>query len=71
MYMTTSNTASGLGTITVKAASQDNLVALNRNASVTTNPVFNPVNTGTSSPLVPPPPPPNYDPAAYVPVPRP
>ena len=71
IYMTTSNTASGLGTITVKAASQDNLTALNRNASVTTNPIFNPVNTGTSSPLVPPPPPPTYDPAVNVPVPVP
>ena len=71
IYMTTSNTGSGLGTINVKAASQDNLTALNRNATVTTNPIFNPINTGTTSPLVPPPPPPNYDPAANVPVPRP
>jgi hypothetical protein len=71
IYMTTSNTASGLGTITVKAASQDNLTALNRNASVTTNPIFNPVNTGTTSPQVPPPPPPTYDPAVNVPVPVP
>jgi hypothetical protein len=71
IYMTTSNTGSGLGTINVKAASQDNLTALNRNASVTTNPIFNPINTGTTSPLVPPPPPPTYNPAVVVPTPRP
>ena len=69
--MTTSSTGAGLGTINVKAASQDNLTALNRNASVTTNPIFNPVNTGTTSPQVPPPPPPTYDPAVVVPTPLP
>jgi hypothetical protein len=71
IYVTTSNTSSGLGTITLKAASQDNLTALNQNATVTTNPIFNPINTGTTTPLVPPPPPPTYSPAAYVPVPQP
>jgi hypothetical protein len=71
IYLTTTNTTTGLGTINVKAASQDNLTALNRNASVTTNPIFNPLNTGTTVPLLPPPPPPNYDPAAVVPVPLP
>jgi hypothetical protein len=71
IYMTTSSTGAGLGTINVKAASQDNLTALNRNASVTTNPIFNPVNTGTTSPQVPPPPPPTYDPAVVVPTPVP
>jgi hypothetical protein len=69
IYLTTTNTTSGLGTIDVKAASQDNLTALNHNASVTTNPIFNPLNTGTTTPLLPPPPPPNYDPAVVVPVP--
>jgi len=69
IYLTTSNTATGLTSLTIKASSQDNLVALNNNATVTTNPIFNPINTGTTSPLVPPPPPPNYDPAAVVPVP--
>jgi len=67
IYLTTSSTGAGLGTITVKAASQDNLTALNRNATVTTNPIFNPVNTGSTSPLVPPPPPPTYNPAVVVP----
>ena len=70
IYLTTSNTTTGLTSLTIKAASQDNLVALNKNATVTTNPIFNPSNTGTSSPLAPPPPPPNYNPAAIVPVPR-
>ena len=69
IYLTTTNTAAGLGTINIKAASQDNLTALNRNASVTTNPIFNPLNTGTTSPLLPPPPPPNYDPSVVVPLP--
>ena len=71
IYITTSNTSAGLGAITIKAASQDNLTALNRNATVTTNPIFNPLNTGTTSPLLPPPPPPNYSPAAVVPTPLP
>ena len=71
IYLTTSSTAAGLGTITAKAASQDNLTALNHNATVTTNPIFNPINTGTTSPLVPPPPPPTYNPAAVVPTPIP
>ena len=71
IYLTTSNTTSGLNNLTIKAASQDNLVALNRNATVTTAPPFNPTNTGTTSPLVPPPPPPNYDPSAIVPLPTP
>jgi hypothetical protein len=71
IYMTTSSTAAGLGTINVKAASQDNLTALNRNATVTTNPIFNPINTGTTTPLVPPPPPPTYNPATVVPTPIP
>ena len=71
IYLTTSNTTTGLTSLSIKAASQDNLVALNRNATVTTNPIFNPANTGTSSPLTPPPPPPNYDPALIVPLPAP
>jgi len=71
IYLTTSNTATGLTSLSIKAASQDNLTALNNNATVTTNPIFNPVNTGTTSPLTPPPPPPNYDPALVVPLPRP
>jgi hypothetical protein len=60
-----------LNSLSIKAASQDNLVALNKNATVTTNPIFNPVNTGTTSPLTPPPPPPNYNPALIVPLPTP
>jgi hypothetical protein len=71
IYLTTSSTGATLGTINVKAASQDNLTALNQNATVTTNPIFNPVNTGTTSPLVPPPPPPTYNPAVVVPLPAP
>jgi hypothetical protein len=71
IYLTTSNTTAGLNSLSIKAASQDNLVALNRNATVTTNPIFNPVNTGTTSPLTPPPPPPNYNPALVVPLPAP
>jgi hypothetical protein len=71
IYLTTSNTTTGLTSLTVKAASQDNLTALNNNATVTTNPIFNPLNTGTTSPLLPPPPPPNYNPAALVPLPPP
>jgi hypothetical protein len=71
IYLTTSNTAAGLASLRIKAASQDNLTALNRDATVTTNPIFNPVNTGTTSPLVPPPPPPNYDPSLLVPLPSP
>jgi len=71
IYMTTSSTGATLGTINVKAASQDNLTALNQNATVTTNPIFNPTNTGTTSPLVPPPPPPTYNPAVVVPLPAP
>jgi hypothetical protein len=71
IYLTTSNTASGLTSLNIKAASQDNLTALNNNATVTTNPIFNPVNTGTTSPLTPPPPPPNYNPAVVVPLPPP
>jgi hypothetical protein len=71
IYLTTSNTTSGLNNLTIKAASQDNLVALNRNATVTTAPPFNPTNTGTTSPLVPPPPPPVYDPSKIVPLPTP
>jgi len=71
IYLTTSNTTTGLNSLSIKAASQDNLVALNKNATVTTNPIFNPVNTGTTSPLTPPPPPPNYNPALVVPLPAP
>jgi hypothetical protein len=71
IYLTTSNTTAGLTSLTVKAASQDNLTALNNNATVTTNPIFNPLNTGTTSPLLPPPPPPSYNPAALVPLPPP
>ncbi len=71
IYLTTSNTTTGLNSLSIKAASQDNLVALNKNATVTTNPIFNPVNTGTTSPLTPPPPPPNYNPALIVPLPTP
>jgi hypothetical protein len=69
IYMTTSNTTAGLTSLTIRAASQDNLSALNKGASVTTNPIFNPVNTGTTIVIVPAPPPPNYNPAAFVPVP--
>jgi hypothetical protein len=71
IYLTTSNTAAGLTSLSIKAASQDNLVALNRNATVTTNPIFNPTNTGTTAPQLPPPPPPNYNPALVVPLPAP
>jgi hypothetical protein len=71
IYLTTSDTAGGLNNLTVKAVSADNLTAINRNATVTTSPQQNPINTGTSSPLVPPPPPPNYDPSVVVPLPRP
>ena len=71
IYLTTGNTAAGLTSLSIKAASQDNLVALNRNASVTTNPIFNPTNTGTTAPQLPPPPPPNYNPALVVPLPVP
>jgi hypothetical protein len=71
IYLTTSNTATGLNNLTIKAASLDNLVALNRNATVTTAPPANPVNTGTTSPIVPPPPPPNYNPSVVVPLPPP
>jgi hypothetical protein len=71
IYLTTSNTTTGLNSLSIKASSQDNLVALNTNARVTTSPIFNPVNTGTTSPLTPPPPPPNYDPALIVPLPTP
>jgi hypothetical protein len=70
IYLTTSDTAGGLNNLTVKAVSADNLTAINRNATVTTSPQQNPINTGTSSPLVPPPPPPNYDPSVIVPLPR-
>lgn len=66
IYLTTSNTTTGLNNLTIKAASQDNLVAINRNATVTTAP---PVTTGTTTPVVPPPP--NYNPAVVVPLPLP
>jgi hypothetical protein len=71
IYLTTSNTATGLNNLTIKAASLDNLVALNRNATVTTAPPANPVNTGTTATIVPPPPPPNYNPSSVVPLPPP
>ncbi len=70
IYLTTSDTAGGLNNLTVKAVSADNLTAINHNATVTTSPQQNPINTGTSSPLAPPPPPPNYDPSVIVPLPR-
>jgi hypothetical protein len=71
IYLTTSNTTAGLNNLTVKAVNLDNLRALNRDATVTTQPQQNPVNTGTTTPLVPPPPPPNYDPSVLVPLPVP
>ena len=71
IYLTTSDTAGGLNNLTVKAVSADNLTAINHNATVTTSPQQNPINTGTSSPLIPPPPPPNYNPSVVVPLPRP
>jgi hypothetical protein len=71
IYLTTVSPAIGLNNLTVKAVSQDNLTALNHNATVTTSPQLNPINTGTSIPLVPPPPPPNYNPAIIVPLPPP
>jgi hypothetical protein len=71
IYLTTSDTTGGLNNLTVKAVNADNLTAMNRNATVTTSPQQNPVNTGTTAPVVPPPPPPNYDPSVIVPLPRP
>jgi len=69
IYLTTANPAAGLNNLTVKAVNADNLRALNTNASVTTSPQQNPINTGTTAPVVPPPPPPNYNPAVVVPLP--
>ena len=70
IYLTTSNTTAGLNNLTVKAVGPDNLSAINRNATVTTYPKPNPVNTGTNAPiLVAPPPPPNYNPSVVVPLP--
>jgi hypothetical protein len=71
IYLTTSNTSGGLNNLTIKAASLDNLVALNRNATVTTAPPANPANTGTTATISPPPPPPNYNPSVVVRLPPP
>lgn len=60
IFLTTSGTS--LTNLTIKAANQDNLVALNRSATVTSQPLV----TGTSVL-----PPPNYNPAVIVPLPAP
>ena len=60
ILMTTSGTA--LTNLTIKAANQTNLQAINRDATVAQQPVL----TGTT-----PPPPPNYNPAVLVPLPTP
>jgi hypothetical protein len=70
IYLTTSNTAAGLTSLSVKAVGPDNLAALNNDAVISTMPKPNPATTGTSA-TFPPPPPPNYDPALIVPLPRP
>jgi hypothetical protein len=57
-----STTGTGVSNLTIKAANQTNLQAINFDATVRTQPVL----TGTT-----PPPPPNYDPAVVVPVPIP
>jgi hypothetical protein len=60
ILLTTSGTA--ITNLTVKAANETNLRAINSNATVAQQPVL----TGTT-----PPPPPNYDPAVVVPLPKP
>jgi hypothetical protein len=60
ILMTTSGTA--LTNLTIKAANQTNLQAINRDATVAQQPVL----TSTT-----PPPPPNYNPAVLVPLPTP
>ncbi len=60
ILMTTSGTS--LTNLTIKAANQTNLQAINYNATVGQQPVL----TGTT-----PPPPPNYDPSVIVPLPTP
>jgi hypothetical protein len=57
-----STTGTGINNLTIKAANETNLRAINFDATVRTQPVL----TGTT-----PPPPPNYDPAVVVPVPIP
>jgi hypothetical protein len=57
-----STTGTGVSNLTIKAANETNLRAINFDATVRTQPVL----TGTT-----PPPPPNYDPAVVVPVPIP
>jgi hypothetical protein len=59
ILLTTSGTS--LTNLTLKAANQNNLRAINNNATVGQQPVL----TGTT------PPPPNYDPAVLVPLPTP
>ena len=63
IYLTTTGTGANLNNLTIKAAGQDNLVALNRNVTVTSQPLV--------SGSAPPPPPPNYNPSAIVPLPPP
>ncbi|MFM8736062.1 MAG: hypothetical protein ACKOC8_12835 [Pirellulales bacterium] len=60
LLVTSNTTAAAANNLTIKAANQDNLRALNRNAVVTTSPV----SSGTA-------PPPNYDPSVTVPLPPP
>jgi hypothetical protein len=70
IYLTTSNTAAGLNSLSVKAVGPDNLAALNNDAVISTMPKPSPATTGTTA-TFPPPPPPNYDPALIVPLPTP
>jgi len=60
IFLTTSGTS--LTNLTIKAANQDNLRAINNNASIGQQPVL----SGTA-----PPPPPNYNPSVIVPLPTP
>ena len=60
IFLTTSGTS--LTNLTIKAANQDNLQAINNNASIGQQPVL----SGTA-----PPPPPNYNPSVIVPLPTP
>jgi len=62
IYLTTTGTGANLNNLTIKAAGQDNLVALNRNVTVTSQPLV----SGSAAP-----PPPNYDPSVIVPLPPP